>query len=393
MTMLCTKAATAISIVITAAASVLAGCSGIELSISPSSSVTESNSAIRVDNVPIMRDPEFAYASALVEPKDFEAMGFEFGDSVDISFSNGFCLTDIPYYNGYYAKIGKPLVCLYPGYEYPAIAYSGGPSLYDEHHLSENDTVCISMHEKGKYLTVQNSLSLVYSNDREDYSSDEEFANFRVMKGGALKNDYLYRSASPCNNQYGRAPYVSSLMEGEEICHVLDLADTEEKTASYCADGTYDISYWRNVYENDGVCELGMNASFFSDEFKSHVADMFRYVINEDGPFLIHCTEGKDRTGFVCFVMEVLADFSLEELEDDYMLTYKNYYNISKSEDMRFYKAVKEVKFDDYIENICQVDTIEDLAEEQLHDSVVTYLISSGLTEDEIARFTEKITE
>ena len=390
--MFCTKAATIIIIAFTAVTTLLTGCDKIKLTISESSSEADNNSEVKIEKVAVVRDPEFASAVVMIKPEDFADLGFEFGDSVDISFDNGVCMNDIPYYNGYYTKIGDPLVCLYPGYKNPVIAYSGGPSLYDTTNLGENSTVSISVHEKGKYLEIQDTFSMVYSNEREDYSSDAQCANFRAMKGGNLKNDFLYRSASPCDNQYGRAPYSCSLMEDSEIRHVLDLADTEEKTASYYEDDAYDISYWRDVYEKDGIYELAMNASFFSADFKAHVADAVRYVINEDGPFLIHCTEGKDRTGFVCFVIGTLADFSLEELENDYMLTYENYYNVSKAADEASYEAVKEVKFNDFVENICGVESAKEVTKDQLYDGVVEYLISASLTQEEIDRFKEKIT-
>ena len=50
--------------------------------------------------------------------EDFNALGFAFGDSVDVAFSNGKTLNDLPYYNGYYVDMGEPLLVGYPGYPY-----------------------------------------------------------------------------------------------------------------------------------------------------------------------------------------------------------------------------------------------------------------------------------
>ena len=33
--------------------------------------------------------------------EDFNKLGFKFGDSVDVTFSNGYKHLDLPYYNGY----------------------------------------------------------------------------------------------------------------------------------------------------------------------------------------------------------------------------------------------------------------------------------------------------
>jgi len=51
-------------------------------------------------------------------------------------------------------------------------------------------------------------------------------------------------------------------------------------------------------------------------------------MASADGPYLVHCLEGKDRTGFVCIVLEALMSATYQEIVDDYMLTYNNYYHI-----------------------------------------------------------------
>lgn len=41
----------------------------------------------------------------------FNDLGFKYGDSVNIKFSNGKELNDIPYYNGYYTKKWRNIAC------------------------------------------------------------------------------------------------------------------------------------------------------------------------------------------------------------------------------------------------------------------------------------------
>ena len=48
----------------------------------------------------------------LVEP--ILKLGFKFGDSLDLSFSNNVKYNDIGYYSGYYVPAGQELVCNYP---------------------------------------------------------------------------------------------------------------------------------------------------------------------------------------------------------------------------------------------------------------------------------------
>ena len=51
------------------------------------------------------------------------------------------------------------------------------------------------------------------------------------------------------------------------------------------------------------------------------------------GVYLVHCLEGKDRTGFVIALLEFLMGATYEEAEDDYMITYYNYYGVKKGDE------------------------------------------------------------
>lgn len=62
----------------------------------------------------------------------FNALGFAFGDSVDISVSNGKSYTDVPYYSGYYTPIDGLLVCGYPGSAHVLITRNYGSSTWEE---------------------------------------------------------------------------------------------------------------------------------------------------------------------------------------------------------------------------------------------------------------------
>ena len=153
---------------------------------------------------------------------EFNALGFEYGDSWDVTFSNGYKLEDIPYYNGYYSKTGHPLISAYPGYPHIDVCVNNGDPLWETACLKEGDTGAVTLREKDKYLTTQQVLAAVSTTDCNDYPSDEAFANSRAMKGGQIEEDTVYRSASPCNNEYGRASYASSLAEKAGVKFILD---------------------------------------------------------------------------------------------------------------------------------------------------------------------------
>ena len=55
------------------------------------------------------------------------------------------------------------------------------------------------------------------------------------------------------------------------------------------------------------------------DDFKK----WFQILLNEDPPFLFHCTEGKDRTGFAGALLLAALDVDMKTIIADYLLTNK----------------------------------------------------------------------
>lgn len=60
----------------------------------------------------VLHEEEFGGVYLDLTIEDFNALGFAYGDSVDLAFSNGYELKDVPYYNGYYTRNGAP--CWWP---------------------------------------------------------------------------------------------------------------------------------------------------------------------------------------------------------------------------------------------------------------------------------------
>ena len=176
----------------------------------------------------VIQDSKYDSVFLNISIEDFLASGFQFGDSCDVSFSNGLTFEDIPFFSGYYVRTGMPLVVGYPGYEYICVTRNN-QGLWTDAGLTESDTAVVTLHEAGKYRNEQEALSQSYSNDRADYRDDIQFANFRVLSGGALKENFLYRGASPVDNQKNRASVANALLEENRIRFILDLADSEEE--------------------------------------------------------------------------------------------------------------------------------------------------------------------
>jgi len=331
----------------------------------------------------IVHEPEFGgvYITATIDA--FNALGYEYGDSVDIQFSNGYALKDQPYYNGYYVQNGQSLLVAYPGYDYIKACINNGDDLWVIAGLSENDTATVSLNARGKYLDVQNARDIHYFDEREKYESDEIFANFRCVSVTGLAPNTLYRSASPCDNQHNRAPYVDALIRDAGVRCILNLADNDEKIAGYLADESYATPYFQSLYEAGNVIPLALNMNFGSADFRQKLTNGLIVLSEHEGPYLVHCTEGKDRTGFVCILLEALCGAGYEEIVADYMITYANYYGITQNTDPARYTVIVENVLNPMIQVIAG-DGV-DIKTTDLKAGAEAFLQGAGMTEAQLS--------
>ena len=346
-----------------------------------------------VSGLGVIHETEFGGIYLTMSIEELNAQGFKFGDSVSVTFSNGYTLEDIPYYNGYYTRNGEPLLIGYPGYDYVKVHINNGDDLWLIAGVDEKTTARITVKESGKYLDTQEARDLHYKDERSAYESDVVFANFRNFHVGNLKEGLLYRSASPCDNQHNRAAFTDALIADAGVRFILNLADTDEKMKGYIAKEDFNSPYFFSLYQEGKVYPLAMNMSFASEKFRAKAADGLRAMLENDGPYLIHCTEGKDRTGFMCMLVEALCGASYEEIVDDYMITYRNYYGITKESDPEKYETIVQELLEPMIRSLMDGNPDADLRTVDLSEQACSFLKRAGMSEDEITRLTEKLTK
>ena len=345
-----------------------------------------------VKSLAVLHEPEFGGVYIKITIDEFNSRGFEYGDSVDVAFSNGYVLKDIPYYNGYYVDSGEPLLIAYPGYDYIKAAVNYGDDLWVTSGIKDTDTATVTLAEHGKYKNVQEARDISYSDERSKYTTDEEFANFRCVTVGNIKDDVFYRSASPCDNQHNRAPYVDDLIEKANVSRILDLADSESKIEGYISAEGFDSPYFLSLYKNGKVIPLAMSMNYNADDFKAKIAAGFTALAQDSGSFLVHCTEGKDRTGFMCMLLEALAGASYQEIVDDYMITYDNYYKITEKSDKTKYDTILEKNLVAMIKVVVG-DSSVDITKADLSVYAKNFLIGTGMKEADISELVKLLTE
>ena len=180
------------------------------------------------------------------------------------------------------------------------------------------------------------------------------------------------------------------MKEAGVLC-VLDLADTGEKIDGYIAKEDFNSPWFLSLYEKGQVIPLAMSMNFASEEFTSKIAQGFTAMSEFPGPYLVHCTEGKDRTGFVCMLIEALAGASYQEIVDDYMKTYDEYYRINEASDPERYRLILEKNLLPMIRFVAGDDTV-DITTADLAPLARDFLVRCGMTEAQIDRFLARIT-
>lgn len=360
---------------------------------------------IKISDKDISHEEKFGGIYIEITIENFNNLGFSFGDSVNITFTNGYKLEDLPYYNGYYTDTGEALLVGYPGYPYIRAGINNGADLFEIAKLTASDKATIELKEKGKYLQIQEALDIHYTDTQGDIP-DIVFANFRNIKVGNLKEGILYRSASPVDNQHKRASVVDRLIK-DKVNTIINLSDNDGELIEHINKSDFNSPYFLSIYNNHNVVALSMNMNFKSTGSNEEVPQLFtefnntifqdkliqglRFMISHDGPYLIHCVEGKDRTGFVCMVLEALASASYDEIISDYMITYDNYYGINLDTYPSKYKIIKEKNIDEMLRTIIGDDNV-DITKANYSSYITNYLTSKGMTLEEVNTLKAKLT-
>ena len=262
--------------------------------------------------------------------------------------------------------------------------------VFEEGKKLEDVTLSLVLSGKGEYRDQYLIHQLSRTNDRNDYSSDAVFANFREIKGGNLGSYALYRSSSPVNNEIGRAKYADKLAEESKINTVMNLADSSDAVEGYFKEEGFASPYYKSLYENGQVIALNMGVSFKTREFQAALVEGLTFLSKSEGPYLIHCNEGKDRAGFTSALLSALMGLSYDEIAADYMTSYENYYHVEKGTEQ--YEAVKRSNIDSMLSFIAGVEA-DNLSNVDLSAKAEEFLLAIGMEKANIDTLKSKLSK
>ena len=231
------------------------------------------------------------------------------------------------------------------------------------------------MGEKQGYLSAYLVRDLVVSNERSDYPNltDEQFTNFRQIKTTGMHGN-LYRSSNPVNAKTGRNIQADDACRAHGIDVALNLSDSRAEAEER---PEYNGSYYSTIK----VKYLALGIDFDSEPVRAALADGLRFLAENKGTYLVNCNEGKDRSGFVCAVLECLMGATADEVIDDYMQSYYNLYGVEKG--TAKYDAIVQSNL---IKTLGNIFGFDDIYKADLAKLAEKYILSLGLTSSEIER-------
>ena len=330
---------------------------------------------------------DFGAAFLDITEADMTKAGFTLGDVISITVEDTTIV--MPYYDGFYNRNGEYVCVAYP--TSPTIRFTANNIGLPAKFMGlEGHSVTIRMQEKGGSLDVQKAMSMTYSYDRNDYPdiSDAAYANARAVTAGNIPSGVLHRSSSPFNNDINRSFYVSQYLDDVQVKTVLDLNDTEEDMLGYVDMPPYSRTLWEGG--NVIICTLKTYPT--ADEYNERLIAALKVLPTHPAPYVVHCMEGKDRTGYVCALLEGLCGATYDEIVADYLITYDNYYGITPATDADVCNALVSLRLNTCLMFYAGIDDEAHLPNVDYAKAFSDYLLSHGMSQHELDALIQALT-
>ena len=336
-------------------------------------------------NVQLERGESLPDQDKKLHEKDLNAAGIECGDTVELRFLDTSVV--VPVVRNYSeVSAGEHLICLKDDF----VELSINMQDFASSHFADKTTApdgsavwafkegiqgpvmfCLTLREKGG---AKDLFHLSYTDERSDYASlsDEEFANFRMVTTTGMGKGTLYRTASPVDPKFKRNSYGDAAIRRAGVATIMNLSDTREEVESF-------PGYADSYYATTDYIALKMGMSATAEDFKVKLAQGLRFFAEHEGPYAFHCLEGKDRTGIVAELLECFMGASFEEVRDDYMVTFYNYFGVKPGT-----PEYDTIVNNNLVKILGQILGTEDLEHADLAGLTEAYFRSIGLTDAEM---------
>lgn len=217
-------------------------------------------------------------------------------------------------------------------------------------------------------------IQLTYTDTRSDYPnlSDAAFANFRMIATSGMGDGALYRTASPIDPAHKRNAYADAALKMAGVATIMNLMDSQATAEGYAG-------YGDSYYATTDVIALNMGITFDTEEFRNKLAEGLRFFAAHEGPYAVHCQEGKDNTGVVAALLECFMGATFDEVKKDYMSTFFNYYGIEPGDPL-----YDKIANNNIAATLRKLFDLDDLFSADLAGAAEKYFFKIGLNNDDI---------
>jgi protein-tyrosine phosphatase len=174
--------------------------------------------------------------------------------------------------------------------------------------------------------------------DLEGASNFRDLGGYAARDGRTVRWRQIFRS-----NHLGHVTDADiEILRGLKVRSAFDFRGAEERVTALC--GMRDIAVHSLPIEPTVVASLRARAAagtalspadavdVMRDSYRSYVRyntpsfrALFAHLMEDRAPLVIHCTAGKDRTGFACALILHALGVPDEVIADDYLLTNRFY--------------------------------------------------------------------
>ena len=277
-------------------------------------------------------------------------------------------------------NLRSPFLCVNSDSEQVSLSMNIG-KFAKQYDVSRNTTFTLQRLQKNGYAREYQAHQYTVTDSRNDYKTDTTFANFREIHTTGIAPKTLYRGGNPLGylKSPNRPRYSARLIQKYQIGSALNLANTRQEIKNFFQTTT--SPYYKKLWEQGNIFTGHVTTDLYSDEFMDGVVPALRFMLHAPKPYYIHCNMGKDRTGFLCAILEALMGASYDEIVEEYMISFENLLGVKKASEHW------EILADGNIRAILNGTFVSQDADRQnLSEAAADYLKEHGMDDDEIEK-------
>lgn len=285
--------------------------------------------------------------------QDLKEKNIEIGDCVTLVFSSAYTAENVAFLNGEYMNYGMHILLSDNDGTNITFTYQSMGGLWEKASLDDFSTVKISLIEKSKFSSLNSAFQKEINGD---------IKNHRSLRGGNIKLLNFFRGAD-----------ISS----------------ESKNTTF-------INYTNmklGVEQNINLDNNALNVDFVdikNPNSNKMIIDTLVNISNSLNKIYVY-SKNPETTAYFCAIFEAIAGASYEEIVNDYMQTYDNFYGINKDSAPDEYNAIKTYHIDWFLHKFTKTTDDYDLNKCDFAYDAEMYLRAQGLNDESINKIRVRI--